>query len=1362
MNIHLPRGLRVFLLLALALSALIRPSSTAPIRAEESSSLTPRWIVHLEEPPLVNAPHASIGSSTMADQTAGVGMGQNTLDTTTPAAEHYRNTLKQRQTLIFNHIQRLFPAAEMHDSYQIVFNGMSVAIPGSDLSAVKEIGKLDGVVGVYPERGRELDMYASVPMIGADVLWNRPSIGGKGNAGAGIKIAIIDSGIKIDNPFFNPSGYTYPPGYPKGNVEHTTPKVIAARAYFRPDLPPVASSTTPQPGSGDSSHGSHVAGIAAGVADTTANVHGVTVNVSGVAPRAYLMNYKAFYKNDSIFSGTSFETELIAAIEDAVADGADVINNSWGGRDNIDPRFDPIAMAANGAAEAGVSVVFSAGNSGPYKSTADSGDFTEKLLMVGATTTNQTIAAGFVDVTGPDAVPPELQDKPYGGANFGPSIKSEIFGPAPYVPVTEVSDSSLACDPLPANSLLGKIALVERGNCYFSTKAYYAQEAGAIGTIVYNTEEGGETIISMDGADFVDDIVTPAVFVQHSMGVGMIDWYYQHPNAAQVQIDPTARMMDFPGDVIALFSSRGPTFQNSLKPDVVAPGINILSAGFANAGGVDQHLGFGLVSGTSMAAPQVAGSVALLRQAHPEWSPLEIKSALMSTANAEVWLDAAHTRYASVLARGAGRVDLARADNPGIIFDRPALSFGPVSRTPGEPTLLRTTVGARNITNVPQTLALSANPTNGPVEFQIHVAPYQFTVEPNAEVRFDVTVELPADAPPEDYEGLVYLNGGPQPLHLPLWVRALPTEQAAQVLLIDNDGSSSLNDLGGDMHDYADYYINALENLGVTYTYLDVDAQFGNQQTLPDIGALQQFKIVLWFTGDNYVPNDGRTPYAVPLTETDQNLLIAYLQSGGNLIATGQDLSDASDITVVPADQHYGRSDLYHYYLGARYVQDNVFDGTWGIDRNIVGTPTQSWLANITLDLSFPTEEGLEPGDATSASNQESIDEITLMDDDPRSPDRYTTPILKAASRVNHAAGIVGMNRSSSPTLEQPLPAFHYRTTFLTFGLEGVRSDTGATTMKELLQSLLYWHVDYPTVTVNSPVNVTQPSEVVSITAEASTNTPASFVRYRWDFGDGTPVVETNQAQVVHTYKEPGSYHVRVEATDSWGHRAISFSAEGPQAEPLPRNVPVQERDSIVFEGTGQKIEGRFFEFWQHYGGLAVFGLPISPQSLPTDDAPKTQTFERAKFEYHPENNPPYDVLLAPLGIKTLEAQGRNWHDFPKVAGAPEGCLYFAQTGHSLCDGFRAHWEAHGLEFDGQEGKSFAESLALFGAPISEPMQETIEGQALTVQWFERSRFEYHPAHDMQQDAQDNHEHDAASRGEGNVLLGRLGSDLSR
>jgi hypothetical protein len=455
----------------------------------------------------------------------------------------------------------------------------------------------------------------------------------------------------------------------------------------------------------------------------------------------------------------------------------------------------------------------------------------------------------------------------------------------------------------------------------------------------------------------------------------------------------------------------------------------------------------------------------------------------------------------------------------------------------------------------------------------------------------------------------------------------------------------------------------------------------------------------------------------------------------------------ASDINRNPPDDpRYFRSDLYQVYLGARFVQDDIYTNTATLERSATGTAAQAWLSGIVLDLSAPAGEGASLSDHTGAGNQLSIDEVTVPDSDPRTPDLYTTPLLRATSTNSQIAGTIALNRSAEPTLEQPTVGLPYRSTYLGFGLEGVRNDTGATTRQQLLQNLLYWHVDRPMVQVSGPATVSGPNQLATFTATAETNTPATFVRYRWDFGDGSPILETDQASVVHQYAKAGTYQARVEATDSWGHRAIAGPSAGGAAAPAPAprspgsgsGGAAVGQGPVAFAETGQSLEGRFLDYWRGNGGLAVFGYPIGA----AEGSPLAQVLERARFEYHPENKAPYDVLLGRLGVEALEAQGRDWQTFAKAD--PSAPHRFAETGHAIAPQFWSYWSAHGLEFDGNtRTKSAAESLALFGLPVSEAqMEQGADGRMYLTQWFERARFELHPENKAPYD----------------VLLGRLGS----
>jgi subtilisin family serine protease len=241
------------------------------------------------------------------------------------------------------------PSARVGWRYRIVANGYSVSVPAGRLATLRTLA---GVRDVLPTATYVPRETAGPEQIGAPAIWGDTL----GSAGQGVKIGIIDSGIDPSHPYFDPAGYAMPAGFPKGQERFTTAKVIVARSF-----PPKSGASGPSVrlaySSGDSTHGTHVAGIAAGNADTATGQG----RISGVAPRAYLGNYKVFVQTDSGLSPNANSAAIVAAIESAVADGMDVVNFS-GGEPEIDPRRDVVALALDAAAAAGVVPVIAAGN----------------------------------------------------------------------------------------------------------------------------------------------------------------------------------------------------------------------------------------------------------------------------------------------------------------------------------------------------------------------------------------------------------------------------------------------------------------------------------------------------------------------------------------------------------------------------------------------------------------------------------------------------------------------------------------------------------------------------------------------------------------------------------------------------------------------------------------------------------------------------------------------------------------------------------------------------------------------------------------------------------------------------------------
>jgi hypothetical protein len=260
------------------------------------------------------------------------------------------------------------------------------------------------------------------------------------------------------------------------------------------------------------------------------------------------------------------------------------------------------------------------------------------------------------------------------------------------------------------------------------------------------------------------------------------------------------------------------------------------------------------------------------------------------------------------------------------------------------------------------------------------------------------------------------------------------------------------------------------------------------------------------------------------------------------------------------------------------------------------------------------------------------------------------------------------------------------------------------------------------------PVPTTPPVVVATLTpAPTSTTTPVPGTP-----GDTTPTPGT--------VTQPGS---PVTATPAPGTTPGPGQPSGPGRPPLPNTGPDSQASETFLE-TGFSLNGMLLGFWNNNGGLSIFGFPIDSER--ENNGLVFQWFERNRLELHPENAAPYNILLGRLGSEALANQGIDWTTLPKVSYAPAGCLYFPETEHSLCGNFLTYWQNNGLTFEGTSGNTFAQSLALFGLPLSQPRMETnSSGDRVITQWFERARFEYHP--------------DKPS--EYRVLLGRLGAELT-
>ncbi len=1079
-----------------------------------------RWIVQLQDPPL--ATYRGNINGLRATSIASTGEDRLNPDSATSVA--YTNYLDSQQRAFAQQLANVAPGAEVEQSYQVVLNGLAVSMSSEQAAVVRQ---MPGVRAVTPDIPFRLQTYGTPAQIGAPTLWGQ--VGGQANAGAGIKVAVIDSGIFVrydshgnyaGNPCFNDAGYSAPRDYPRGDTRFTNNKVLVARAYFRPYNPPLPGDDTPIQGPKGDPHGTHTSATVGCNANTPVTYQGAKLNITGIAPRAYLMNYRVFYPcvcND-FFNGNAFVVELAHAIEDAVKDGADVVSNSWGSSyQNTLAWPDPMVQAAEAAVDAGVVMVFANGNSGPDNGTTISPALAPKVIGVGAVTKNSTIVPGDVDVTAPAPVPGNLKAMPVGPALFGPVVTGRL-GPAAYVPAEKVATnaSSLGCSlsgdasPYPAGSMTGKIAVIQRGICTFSEKIFNAQRAGAVAGIIYNSSAGGDNIQAMGPGAHAGEVKIPSWFMRRSQGLAMVAYYNSNPGTAQAQFTYGPHVAGNIGDVMAGFSSRGPTQDKLIKPDVVAPGVDVLSAGYGVGLFPQPFIGFGAVSGTSMATPHVAGSAALLKQLHPNWRPWQIKSALMHTATEDVFLNTTLTSRAGVLDRGAGRIDLTKAGNPGLTLDPPSLSAGEL--IPGQGVIFN--IRAQDVSGAPGTWNIS---TTGPVS--ITLGSSSLTVPAGATAFFTARVYSSGNAAAGGYQGSVLLTNSATGvrLHIPVWLRVIPTATTATVLLVDDDGSSA----DPSFRNYSAVYTSTLQALGISYRYLDIWTT-----SFPSLNALFGYKAVLIFTGDN---DDFATS---GFFDADLDRLTEWLDSGGRLWTTGQNFAETNDNNFNFDSPNFGRSRLYHGYLGLEYVMGSVYSGS-------PPRPTAEGvgpMSEMAIDLSVG-------GDG--AGNQASVEASRpIIDTDTYAASNTMTLFFRQrGGNAPHDSGI-SFGRSSEPSLEEGRLQYRYRSASMGFGLEGVNNNTGFTTRQELARRTLSWLLD--TISAKVAASAGRADSPVTLTAQATSSVGASFTQFRWDFGDGSPFTATTTPSVQHQYSRPGHYTVRVEVTDSLGHRAIAAGLASP------------------------------------------------------------------------------------------------------------------------------------------------------------------------------------------------------------------------
>lgn len=629
----------VLLLIALALAP-THLAGAAQSRSPEGPSVAESpwgsYIVVMKADPLV----ATVGRDRLA----------------TPAARTLARQLRASHNRALRSVASV--GDKIHD-YTVALNGFSALLSPEEAA---RLAAMKDVLLVIPDELRQPLTDSSPAFLGLTRPGGAHRIGVKGE---GVVVGVIDTGIWPEHPSFADDGsYAPPPTGPLpcefGNTAHNpndaaftcNDKLIGAdqvldtyRALIGADPDEFDSARD------DNGHGTHTASTAAGNSGVAASLYGRPMGtISGIAPRAHVIAYKG------LGNLGGFTSDLAAAIDRAVEDGVDVINYSIGGGASL-VGADEIAFLF--AADAGVHVATSAGNSGPGPGTIGGPASAPWLTSVGANTQSRFFQGRVILGNGAE----------YAGASVTPDVDE-----APLVDAANAGGDLCQLGTLNPAMVTGSIVLCRRGAVARVEKSLAVMTAGGVGMIMYENSDVGNL--------FSDSHWVPSVHVDQTPGLEIKSYI------ASVT-SPTARIVT--GETTTWpfapsmtdFSSRGPdpVAMDIIKPDIAAPGIHILAGNspFPDPGTVPGEL-FQAIAGTSMSSPHIAGVFALLEQVHPDWSPAMVRSALMTTADPGV-LDNDRVSQATPFGMGSGHVDPGRpqkkgsAFQPGLVYDAGFLDY---------------------------------------------------------------------------------------------------------------------------------------------------------------------------------------------------------------------------------------------------------------------------------------------------------------------------------------------------------------------------------------------------------------------------------------------------------------------------------------------------------------------------------------------------------------------------------------------------------------------------------------------------------------------------------------------------------------
>lgn len=553
---------------------------------------------------------------------------------------------QQLQTIADN----LGRALEVSHYFVVSQNAVGARLSASEAS---QIANLPGVVSVARERVYQLDTFRGPEFIGADTIWDGTATPDASTLrGEGMIAGVLDSGVNTDHPSFaNVAACGH-------GVGGTPDKLIAALDCSTADAGGRCNGPNPEDTNG---HGSHTASTVVGnTLDNSAvpspNIPAPFTEMSGVAPCAHVRIYKVCPDDNcpGFDISAGMDTLLLDGDVDTMNFSISGGTNPW--NDNDRRKLDIVAS--------GVFVAASAGNQQDLPSPIGEVNHRGPWVMSVAASTRDGDFSAIMSITGPGTPPAGTQDIAMDRGSDSPIGVSLSDHPIRRDPNQAVgAEGCNAADggvPFPANFFTGAAAHVQRGSCAFTDKINNAAAAGADVVVIWNNVAGGFGMATPGQAN------VPAYSISLGEGQAIADFIDANPDSVTMDFN----IIPVPPDLLADFSLRGPTpapLQDLQKPDITAPGVNIYAA---RANGEE----FGFLSGTSMSGPHIAGSATLIRQAQPDWSPMEVKSAMMMTASKAGLKDDGVTAW-DWDDVGSGRVDLSKAALAGLVMDEGFANF---------------------------------------------------------------------------------------------------------------------------------------------------------------------------------------------------------------------------------------------------------------------------------------------------------------------------------------------------------------------------------------------------------------------------------------------------------------------------------------------------------------------------------------------------------------------------------------------------------------------------------------------------------------------------------------------------------------